>query len=209
MKKGIVITIFLCIIVVCVYLLMRSLDMDNSDVTDNSKSKEVVVTAEPDNNSDNDNDSDDDNNNNNNTKTDDNTDKPDNIEEKEKELNLYTIDYDNMECIPNSVVVPGTFVVNAENIVNKVIEDFLETPVVIKVEEEGDGIIVYFDNEKAPVVNVSADMETAMLDSIAYSLIDNLSSCKVVYYRTNEGNYHSQNISLEYDEPYLSYELSE
>ena len=55
----------------------------------------------------------------NNTKTDDNTDKPDNIEEKEKELNLYTIDYDNMECIPNSVVVPGTFVVNAENIVNK------------------------------------------------------------------------------------------
>ena len=54
---------------------------------------------------------------------------------------------------------------------------------------------------------VSADIETAMLDCMAYSLLDNLEFCSNVYFRTNEGAYESENLSLEYDESYLSKEL--
>ena len=54
------------------------------------------------------------------------------------------------------------------------------------------------------VKNVSEKMEYAMLDCIAYSLLDNLDYCNEVYFRSNDEIYESKYIYMNHDEPYIS-----
>ena len=56
----------------------------------------------------------------------------------------------------------------------------------------------YVDHEK------NKKMEYAMLDCIAYSLLDNLDYCNEVYFRSNDEIYESKYIYMNHDEPYIS-----
>lgn len=122
----------------------------------------------------------------------------------EGELSIYTIDYETLESIPSvSLIEPDTSI-NAELIIKEVTANFHEEVSVEKVEENDDSVAVYFEEEKAPMVGVSEKMETAMLDCVAYSLMDNLEYCTKVFFRGSKGNYVSDNIELGYDEPYIT-----
>lgn len=120
------------------------------------------------------------------------------------ELSIYTIDYDNLESVPSVSVIDPDTKVTAAIIVDEVIANFKESVSINDIEENSDSVIVYFTYGKAPMAGVSAGMETAMLDCIAYSLLDNLDYCSAVYFRSNSGNYKSENIELENDEPYIT-----
>lgn len=138
-----------------------------------------------------------------NNKTVSNTKAPYMAEEK-KELSIYTIDYNTYECIPSISMIPKESKVDAELIVNEVVANFKENVTVLDIKEQDDSVVVSFSSDDAPVKNVSRQMEISMLDSIAYSLLDNLSYCKEVYFRCGSKNYVSSNIELAYDEPYVS-----
>lgn len=120
------------------------------------------------------------------------------------ELSLYTIDYETYECTPTVSVISEKSEINAKLIINEVIANFTENVVIEDVVENSDNIIVYFSDDAAPVKNVSEKMEYAMLDCIAYSLLDNLDYCNEVYFRSNDEIYESKYIYMNHDEPYIS-----
>ena len=111
--------------------------------------------------------------------------------ENEGELSIYTIDYNTFECTPSVILVPKDTKPDEEYIVKEVVA-------------QDSGIYVYFAHDKAPVTGVSDKMENAMLNCIAYSLLDNIKSCDSIYFRTDKGEYTGDNITLDYDEPYVS-----
>lgn len=120
------------------------------------------------------------------------------------ELSLYTIDYDTYECTPTVSVIQSESEINAKLIINEVIANFKENVIIEDIIENPDNIIVCFSDDAAPVKNVSEKMEYAMLDCIAYSLLDNLDYCNEVYFRSNGEIYESCYISMQNDEPYIS-----
>lgn len=146
-----------------------------------------------------------------NTGTDNDSNYPDSTEyDDEKtgtdslELSLYTIDYDTYECTPTVSVISERSEINAKLIINEVIANFKENVVVKDIVENSDNIIVCFSDDAAPVKNVSEKMEYAMLDCIAYSLLDNLDYCNEVYFRSNDEIYESRYIYMNQDEPYIT-----
>lgn len=124
--------------------------------------------------------------------------------ENEGELSIYTIDYNTFECTPSVILVPKDIKPDEEYIVKEVVANFREDANVIDIEKKDSGIYVYFAHDKAPVTGVSDKMENAMLNCIAYSLLDNIKSCDSIYFRTDKGEYTGDNITLDYDEPYVS-----
>lgn len=124
--------------------------------------------------------------------------------ENEGELSIYTIDYNTFECTPSVILVPKDTKPDEEYIVKEVVANFKEDANVIDIEKKDSGIYVYFAHDKAPVTGVSDKMENAMLNCMAYSLLDNIKSCDSIYFRTDKGEYTGDNITLDYDEPYVS-----
>lgn len=146
-----------------------------------------------------------------NTGTDNDNNYPDSTEDADEEtgtgsheLSLYTIDYDTYECTPTVSVIQEKSEINAKLIINEVIANFKENVVVKDIVENSDNIIVCFSDDAAPVKNVSEKMEYAMLDCIAYSLLDNLDYCNEVYFRSNDETYESRYIYMNQNEPYIS-----
>ena len=119
------------------------------------------------------------------------------------ELEIYQYN-DEDGCIPTTSLIPDDATIDARLIINEVNANFDEKVAVTDIEEKDDYVAVYFDSDSAPIIGVSAYTEEAMLDCISYSLIDNLDKCNKIYFRTNKGKYKSDDIELEYDEPYLT-----
>lgn len=136
-------------------------------------------------------------------KTDDSDIMANNYAKKSMELPIYTINND-MECVQSTALIPNDTKIDASLVISEVTANFAKEIVVDKIEEGTDYVAVYFEKDSAPLKDVSKAMEEAMLDCIAYSLIDNLEYCKKVYYRSSEGIYSSRNITLEYDEAYVT-----
>lgn len=121
----------------------------------------------------------------------------------EKEIPIYTINYDTLECEPSLIVASDTATISARYIVDEVIANFREHISIHDVFSENDRIIVSFSKDSAPAVNVSKDMESVMLDCISYSLLDNIENCNSVGFRIEDKAYESSYITMEYDESYV------
>lgn len=119
-------------------------------------------------------------------------------------MTIYTIDYNTVECVPTVSVVDESDMTTAGKIVEEVIVNFKEEVIVTDISENKDSITVSFSDESAPIVNVTETMELAMLDCIAYSLLDNLEYCNEVFFKTHEKGYSSTHNSWAHDEPYVS-----
>ena len=119
-------------------------------------------------------------------------------------ITIYTIDYNTVECVPTLSVIGESDSADASKIIEEVIVNFKEEVIVTDISEKKDSITVSFSDESAPIVNVTETMEFAMLDCIAYSLLDNLEYCNEVYFKTNEKGYSSTYNSWAHDEPYVS-----
>ncbi len=129
--------------------------------------------------------------------------------ENERELSIYTINYSTIECEPSVILLPEDAVVDENYIVKEVIANFKETVAVDNISNNDGGVIVSFAKDSAPAVNVSTAMEAVMLDCIAYSLIDNVSGCTKIYFRIEDTPYTGVDITLGYDEPYISSDITE
>ena len=119
-------------------------------------------------------------------------------------ITIYTIDYNSLECVPTVSVLEKGVKADANRIIEEVIVNFKEEVRVTDITQTKDSITVTFSDEAAPAMKVSEEMEFAMLDCIAYSLLDNLDYCNEVYFKTNEDGYSSTYNSWAHNEPYAS-----
>lgn len=126
--------------------------------------------------------------------------------ENKKELPIYTINKDTLEKEDYTAMVSEDSQITAEFIVNEVVKKFEQNGLTIGINsviEKGDTIIVDFQSDKAPFVNVGSGVEATILDCIAQSLVDNLEGHNKVIYRKDGKAYESGHEVLGFDEVYL------
>lgn len=121
-----------------------------------------------------------------------------------KKLMIYTIN--GVEIEPATAMIPEEEKITPRLIVDTVVEALVDQSISIGINEvtsKGDTVIVSFDKDKAPLKNVDSKYETAILNAIAQSLIDNRKDCHKVIYRVEGKAYKSSHITLGMNEVYL------
>lgn len=122
-----------------------------------------------------------------------------------KELRIYTINPVDNDVIPVSPMVYNEEI-TPDLIVDYVIESMEDAYYFIEVVDvitDGDTIIMDFSDETPPCHGVLPDIEIAILDSFAQSLLDNLDNYNKIIYKTMGENYISDNRSYPLDYVYL------
>ncbi|NLK28281.1 MAG: hypothetical protein GX306_08065 [Clostridiales bacterium] len=122
------------------------------------------------------------------------------------ELLIYTINPESGEIEAATAMISDSNELTPELIVSKVVESMADKSIKVgidKVTTENDAVIVSFLSDQPPLTNVGAGIESAILNSIAQSLMDNLPEYNKVIYRVEGEAYRSEHIDLGIDEAYL------
>ena len=121
------------------------------------------------------------------------------------ELLIYVVN-NAADLDPVYALVPADEEITPQLIVETVVDSMADRSILIGIESvttEGDTVIVSFYSDKAPLKDVGASFESAILDAIAQSLVENLEDYNKVIYRVEGGPYISGHIELEKDEVYF------
>ena len=122
------------------------------------------------------------------------------------EITIYTLNTENLEKEAVSVLVEVESELTPELIVEQVADAMEDEGFLIGVNEiiaDGDSVIVDFRSDAAPVCDVGASVEGAILDIIGQSILDNLPQYKSIIYRIEGGAYQTGHLEFEYDEVYI------
>jgi len=124
-----------------------------------------------------------------------------------KEVKIYTIDRE--ATLDKTVSVAENEEITPQLIVKLVVSDIEDKSYVIKVNEvltevidDGTYTVVDFDASAPPVLDVGEGTETAILDAIAFSILDNMPDCSGVIYRVDGQAYKSSYHSYDYNRVY-------
>lgn len=125
------------------------------------------------------------------------------------ELMIYTVNVDSAEIEAVTAVVQEDLEISPELIVTKVTESMADQSLNLGVESvtiENDNIVISFYSDQPPLSGVGGGLEEAILNAIAQSLMDNLTDYRGVIFRTEGKAYVSGHIELGIDEVYLGAE---
>ncbi len=135
----------------------------------------------------------------------------DDAEEEEKEygeetkIHIYTMDPDSLEAEEVEVKVDTTDGLTPQVIVDAVLDSFEaqgQDIGVNLVEQQDNTVIVDFKGGMAPVSSVGSAEETAILDCLSMSLLDNLDDCHQVVFHVDGEHYESGHYVFELNEAY-------
>lgn len=121
-----------------------------------------------------------------------------------KKLMIYTINEEEIE--PATAMIPEKEKITPRLIVDTVVEALEDQSISVGINDvtsKGDTVIVSFNKDMAPLKNVGSKYESAILNAIAQSLVDNLKECHKVIYRVEGKAYKSSHITLGMNEVYL------
>lgn len=120
-------------------------------------------------------------------------------------IQVYTMDPDSLEAEAMTVKVDAADGLTAQVITDAVLDLFEAQGTDIgvnTVEQVENTVIVDFDSTKAPLSGVGSAEETAILDCISMSLLDNLSDCQQVVFHADGERYESGHYGFELNEAY-------
>lgn len=120
-------------------------------------------------------------------------------------ITYYTLS-DSMENKEATWVLAKDTVLTPEELVRYVISTMEDVSVeveVLEVCQEGQKLIIDFDGDTMPVKDTAVDLEEAILDAIAQSVLENFEDISSVVYRVNGGAYRSDNRSYDINYIYL------
>jgi len=121
------------------------------------------------------------------------------------ELMIYVVN-SSADLDPVYALVPADEEITPQLIVDTVVDSMADRSILIGVESvttEGNTVIVSFYSDKPPLKDVGASFESAILDAIAQSLIENLDDYNKVIFRVEGGPYISGHLEFEIDEVYV------
>lgn len=124
-----------------------------------------------------------------------------------KEVNIYTLNVDSKEVEARVALVSKDTQLTPELIVSLVTDSLADGMInadIDEVSEQGDCVIVSFMSDAAPVTDSDRETETAILDVLAQSLIDNfIDEYPKVIFRIQGEAYKTDQYSFGIDEVYL------
>ncbi len=123
-----------------------------------------------------------------------------------KEISIYTMNENTQDVESVSAVVNEDTEITPELIVDMVTASLAERLIDVRIDKvttEKDTVIVSFDSDTPPVVQVNLTVETTILDAIAQSLVDNLPEYPKVIFRVKGKEYKSDNLTFGLNDVYL------
>lgn len=123
------------------------------------------------------------------------------------DLPIYTVDAVKGDIVPATVVIPESSEVTPDLIVDNVVQSLADQSIIVgilDVTTKDDAIIVNFDKDNPPYKDLGSPYESAILDAIAQSLIDNLDSYNKVIYHVDGNAYASGVYEFGIDEAYFT-----
>lgn len=124
-----------------------------------------------------------------------------------KDVTIYTIDPDSKSAIDKVRTIPKDTEISLNAIVQYVISDMKDNSYVIKINDCNmkDGLaIIDFSSDTPPVTSKDKELEEAILNAFAFSIMENLPDCQGVCYHVDGKAYESKNNSFDLDYIYLS-----
>ena len=123
-----------------------------------------------------------------------------------KEISIYSMNASSTQKEAITALVPESTEITPNLIVEMVEDAMADASFVIGIDSvtiNNDTVIVSFRDDKPPVVNVSKEAETAILDAIAQSLLDNLQDYTKVNFRILGNSYQTDNYSFDLNYIYM------
>jgi len=122
------------------------------------------------------------------------------------DLPIYSVNVDTREVETKTALIPEGSEITPELIVTTVVDAMADNNIMVGIENvttEDDTVIVSFYKDKAPLAEEGSSYETAILNAIAQSLIDNLDDYHKVVYRVEGKAYISGHVELGINEIYF------
>ncbi|MGB4660291.1 MAG: hypothetical protein WBI07_14025 [Mobilitalea sp.] len=122
------------------------------------------------------------------------------------DLPIYSVNVDTGEVVTKTALIPEGSEITPELIVTNVVEAMADNNILVGIENvttENDTVIVSFYKDKAPLAEEGSSYETAILNAIAQSLIDNLDDYHKVVYRVEGKAYVSGHLEYGLNEIYF------
>jgi hypothetical protein len=123
-----------------------------------------------------------------------------------KEISIYTMNDATFEVESTVALIPQDSEITPELIVDLVVDSLADRLVEVGIEEvivNNDTVIVSFQSDQPPLVNVGGGIEGTILDAIAQSIVDNIDYSPKVIFRVEGEAYASGHFEFDIDEVYL------
>ncbi len=122
------------------------------------------------------------------------------------EVTIYTLNTDTLEKVAVSVLVTVEDELTPEVIVEQVVDAMEDEGFYLGINDiipEDDSVRIDFKSDAAPVTDVGASVEGAILDILGQSILDNLPQYKKIYVSIEGGPYKTGHLEFELDDVYI------
>lgn len=123
-------------------------------------------------------------------------------------VRFYTVNATNSMVKTATVMEREDVAITPEKILDYVIDSLEDESITLSynsVAANNGNIIIDFDDSIIRISRSSADLEMAVLDAAAQSILDNIDGCQSIIYRINGGAYKTDNLSFGIDYSYMDY----
>lgn len=128
------------------------------------------------------------------------TDSPDNSTTELKSVNYYIVDPQTHELMVATAYVPAESALTPEQLMEFIIDSMADYFIIVdydSVELDGKVMTVSLTEEIENIAEENETLETAILDAIAQSMLDNIADCSSVSFNIMGGPYHTVNRQFE------------
>lgn len=136
----------------------------------------------------------------------DNTDEPTIAPLENMEVTIYTLNPDTLEKVAVSVLVAVEDELTPKMILEQVVDAMEDEGFYLGINDiiiDGESVRIDFKSDAAPVTDVGASVEGAILDILGQSILDNLPQYKKVYVSIEGGPYKTGHLEFELDDVYI------
>lgn len=122
-----------------------------------------------------------------------------------REITIYTLNPDSLEKEAITVLVEEGEL-TPEFVVEQVVAAMEDEAFYLGINDiisEGDSVRIDFKSDAAPVTDVGASVEGAILDILGQSILDNLPQYKKIYVSIEGGPYQTGHLEFELDDVYI------
>ena len=122
------------------------------------------------------------------------------------EITIYALNSDSLEKEAVSVLVTVEDELTPEVILEQVTDAMEDEGFYLGINDiiiEGDSVRIDFKSDAAPVIDVGASVESAILDILSQSILDNLPQYKKIYLSIEGKAYKTGHLEFKFDDVYL------
>lgn len=121
-------------------------------------------------------------------------------------VHYYSVDASNSNVKNATVMERDDIEITPELILDYLIDSLADESVSLSynsIDVNNGSVVIDFDNSIVNISETNAELEFAVLDAVAQSILDNIDGCKSITYHINGGAYKTDNLSFGFNDIYM------